>query len=106
MGETLQIDCGLTLDASDDEVDISSSGADRHGKPKSGWEYTIHTWCPYPEAVNLKVELRVPDSIDLSNITSLKEAERLIVSGDVYTCNRRGTPQCPLSANAVSNNTT
>ena len=98
----LEIDCGLKVNPED--ADYHSGATDMRGKSKKSYTfpvYTIFVQCPHkdakdPELSNIK--LTVPDDIDLEHVSSLKEAEKLVLSGNVYTCNFRGTATCPLTS--------
>ena len=103
MTELLNIDCGLQGDPSDEgRGDVASAGTNRFGQPKTKYGYVIFVQCPHPQAMDLFVPLLAPQNINLSNIHTFEEAQTAILSGDVYTCNKRGTPECPLISSCPS----
>lgn len=98
MVEILKVDCETNIHILDEEtVDFDTAGTDLTFKEKPPDGYIIYADCPRIRTPPLHINLKVPEEINLKGVHPYDKARKLILSGTIYSCNRRGTIKCPLT---------
>jgi len=92
----LNIECGQTIDPSQQNIDTSSSGTDWRQERHKDSDITLYTECP-KELSQTYIDLTPVDpGLNISQIEDDGEAREKILSAPLYRCNGFGVRWCPL----------